>query len=90
MGGAACERKPASAEQPTNPRTHNPRFLRLNLSIIRFAGNVAKFREELEAGAFLAATGAKVIVEASRTDTIWGIGLVVADEAAAHPARWRE
>lgn len=53
------------------------------------AGNLAKFRQHPELGAFLAGTGERVLVEASPMDRIWGIGLTREDPRAADPARWR-
>ncbi|CAM3445313.1 NADAR family protein [Streptomyces albus] len=53
------------------------------------AANVAKFGQNAELGAFLAATAGRVLVEASPVDRVWGIGLAADDERAADPARWR-
>lgn len=53
------------------------------------AANVAKFSQNAALGSYLRGTGDRVLVEASPTDTIWGIGLAEADEAARQPARWR-
>jgi ribA/ribD-fused uncharacterized protein len=52
-------------------------------------GNVAKFGEHPDLGAFLRATGDRVLVEASPRDRIWGIGLGAANPAARVPSRWR-
>lgn len=52
-------------------------------------GNEAKFSQSEPLGGFLAATGERVLVEASPADPIWGIGLASADEAASDPGRWR-
>lgn len=52
-------------------------------------GNVAKFEQNPHLGAFLAATGSKILVEASPTDRIWGIGLAKDAEEAQDPLRWR-
>ncbi|MDB4927719.1 MAG: hypothetical protein JWM10_203 [Myxococcaceae bacterium] len=51
-------------------------------------GNVAKFGQDPALKAFLLGTGDAVLVEASPFDDVWGIGLGVADEAAADPLRW--
>lgn len=50
---------------------------------------VAKFGRHDELRAFLLGTGRRVLVEASPTDRIWGIGLSATDDRAADPARWR-
>jgi ribA/ribD-fused uncharacterized protein len=52
-------------------------------------GNLAKFRQNPELGAFLANTGDRVLVEASPVDRIWGIGLAEDDARAQDPERWR-
>ncbi|NER59176.1 NADAR family protein [Pseudomonas sp. MAFF212428] len=51
--------------------------------------NQAKFAQNAELGAFLRATGERVIVEASPVDRVWGIGLAQDDERASRPDRWR-
>ncbi|MEV4706467.1 NADAR family protein [Actinoplanes sp. NPDC049316] len=51
--------------------------------------SVAKFGQHAELRDFLVGTRRRVLVEASPTDRVWGIGLAAADERAADPARWR-
>ncbi|MFC0003585.1 NADAR family protein [Micromonospora siamensis] len=53
------------------------------------AGSVAKFGQHDGLGAYLLGTGDRVLVEASPTDRIWGIGLTADDPRAADPADWR-
>ena len=53
------------------------------------AGNQAKFGRHPALGDFLIGTGARILVEASPLDRIWGIGLTRDDPAAADPAQWR-
>ncbi|WJK40720.1 NADAR family protein [Solwaraspora sp. WMMA2056] len=53
------------------------------------AGNLAKFSQHPDLGAYLLGTGERVLVEASPMDRIWGIGLTRDDPAAADPTRWR-
>ena len=50
---------------------------------------VAKFGQNAGLRDFLAGTGRRVLVEASPTDRVWGIGLAATDERSADPAQWR-
>jgi len=52
-------------------------------------GTLAKFRQHADLAGVLQRTGKKILVEASPTDRIWGIGLSANDEAATDPSRWR-
>jgi hypothetical protein len=52
------------------------------------AGNRAKFGQHRDLRDFLLGTGAKVLVEASPRDAIWGIGLAADDDRAASPENW--
>jgi ribA/ribD-fused uncharacterized protein len=51
-------------------------------------GNVAKFSQSPALRSFLLTTGDKVLVEASPTDRIWGIGLSADRASAALPDQW--
>ncbi|WP_349876692.1 NADAR family protein [Micromonospora sp. HUAS YX12] len=53
------------------------------------AGSVAKFARHEPLRRFLLGTGDRVLVEASPTDRVWGIGLTADDPRAASPATWR-
>jgi ribA/ribD-fused uncharacterized protein len=51
-------------------------------------GNLAKFGQHGDLRSFLLSTGDRVLVEASRSDTVWGIGMDADDERATSPDRW--
>lgn len=53
------------------------------------AGNVAKFGQDPALRAYLLGTAARVLVEASPVDRVWGIGLAADDPRAADPRQWR-
>ena len=57
-------------------------------AIVREA-SLAKFGQRPELRDFLLGTGERILVEASPTDRIWGIGLAATDERTTDPARWR-
>jgi ribA/ribD-fused uncharacterized protein len=57
-------------------------------AIVREA-SLAKFGQRAELRDFLLGTGERILVEASPTDRIWGIGLAATDERTADPAQWR-
>jgi ribA/ribD-fused uncharacterized protein len=63
-------------------------WVRERRAIVRQA-SVAKFGQRRELRDFLVGTGERILVEASPTDRIWGIGLAATDERTADPARWR-
>lgn len=52
-------------------------------------GNLAKFQQNPVYRDYLLGTGHGLIVEASGTDRIWGVGLWETDPAAADPLQWR-
>ncbi|EXF82288.1 hypothetical protein CFIO01_08175 [Colletotrichum fioriniae PJ7] len=52
-------------------------------------GSIAKFGQNPHLKAILMSTGERLLVEASRTDRIWGIGFK-ADEAMVNQANWGE
>lgn len=52
-------------------------------------GNVAKFGQHPELKKFLLDTGDKVLVEASPTDRIWGVGLAADDPAVENLNLWK-
>ena len=58
-------------------------------SVIVVAGNVAKFSQNPELGAYLLGTGERVLVEASPRDRIWGIGMGKRNPDATDPRKWR-
>ncbi|HET7464547.1 MAG TPA: NADAR family protein [Longimicrobium sp.] len=52
------------------------------------AGNRARFTQHAELGRFLLGTSARVLVEASPVDRVWGIGLAADDPRATDPRTW--
>jgi ribA/ribD-fused uncharacterized protein len=52
-------------------------------------GNIHKFNQNKELKKFLLSTGDRVIVEASPTDTVWGIGLTQDSRMIDNPYTWR-
>lgn len=53
------------------------------------AANLAKFGQNPALQAFLLGTRARILVEASPRDKVWGIGLAQTDPRASDPAQWR-
>lgn len=56
---------------------------------IAVSGNLAKFSQNDELKAFLLSTRDKILVEASPTDKVWGIGLGAENPASDDPANWQ-
>lgn len=56
---------------------------------IVMTASLEKFGQNPSLREWLVGTGARVLVEASPTDRIWGIGLAASDERATDPSRWR-
>jgi ribA/ribD-fused uncharacterized protein len=54
-----------------------------------FAGSVYKFTQNWQLGERLKATRGQLLVEASPTDRVWGIGLDEWDEDRFDPSKWR-
>jgi ribA/ribD-fused uncharacterized protein len=52
-------------------------------------GNVGKFGQHDDLGAFLRGTRERVLVEASPRDCVWGIGMGASNPNARVPALWR-
>ena len=51
-------------------------------------GSVAKFGQHEPLRDYLLGAGERVLVEASPTDRVWGIGLAASDERVADPGAW--
>ena len=56
---------------------------------VMVAVNFAKFSQNKELTTLLLSTGDKVLVEASPTDKIWGIGMHWKDDNCLDPKNWR-
>jgi ribA/ribD-fused uncharacterized protein len=54
-----------------------------------YQGNLVKFTTDGDLKTFILNTGDDIIVEASPTDTLWGIGLSANDPRAKIPSQWR-
>lgn len=54
-----------------------------------YRGCLAKFNQNPDLKAFILSTEDQVLVEASPTDTIWGIGLAENDPRALDPNQWK-
>ena len=52
-------------------------------------GNIHKFNQNKNLKDFLMSTGERIIVEASPTDTVWGIGLSQDSKMVDNPYTWR-
>lgn len=52
-------------------------------------GNLHKFQQNPDLGAYLVTTENRILVEASPVDYIWGIGLAQDHEDASQPDRWK-
>lgn len=52
-------------------------------------GSIEKFRQNIELGDYLRGTRNRILVEASPTDRIWGIGLAADSPHANNPLAWR-
>lgn len=53
-----------------------------------FRGTLFKFSQNHDLRAHMAASGEKMIVEASPEDRVWGIGLAKEDPRALDPSKW--
>lgn len=52
-------------------------------------GNYQKFNQHPDLKAFLLSTSNRILVEASPSDSIWGIGLIASDERVHQPVNWQ-
>lgn len=56
---------------------------------IVYRGSMAKYEQNADLREHLLATGTRILVEASATDRVWGIGLRATDPRAKHRNTWR-
>jgi ribA/ribD-fused uncharacterized protein len=54
-----------------------------------YKANYAKFTQHHDLGLELLSSGDKIIVEASPTDVVWGVGLLATDRKILDPKNWR-
>jgi len=86
---AAAEPHPGAAKRVGREvRGFDPEVWEERRFGIVVAGNRAKFTQHPELRRFLLGTGARVLVEASPVDRVWGIGLAADDPRAADPHTW--
>lgn len=52
-------------------------------------GNIAKFSQNPAIKNYLLSTGDKIIVESSKYDPIWGIGMSAEEEGVENPKNWK-
>jgi ribA/ribD-fused uncharacterized protein len=52
-------------------------------------GSIAKFGQNKPLREYLLSTAGRVLVEASPSDRIWGIGLEASDDRATRPSQWK-
>ncbi|KVV21708.1 GTP cyclohydrolase [Burkholderia multivorans] len=62
-------------------------WLKSRESIV-FVGCREKFRQNHDQGRVLSGTGSTILVEASRSDKIWGAGIGQFDRRITEPAKW--
>jgi len=67
---------------------HEPTWEALRFDVVVRA-NLAKFAQHETLRAWLISTAPALLVEASPSDRVWGIGLDEADPDARRPERWR-
>lgn len=60
-----------------------------NKTEIVIHGNLAKFRQHEDLKEFLINTKARILVEASPVDKVWGIGLTADDPQIQNPESWK-
>lgn len=96
FGDAECLARILAAESPAAAKSlgrkvrgfDEERWVGHRFSMV-VAGNRHKFSQNRHLAGFLRSTGAKVLVEASPVDRIWGIGLGKDDPDAQNPSSWR-
>jgi ribA/ribD-fused uncharacterized protein len=95
FGDATTLEQILAAPSPKSAKTLGRKVQNFDLAVwvahcrdIVTRGNVEKFQQHASLREFLLSTAGKVIVEASPSDRIWGIGLRQSDERALDPRRW--
>lgn len=96
FGDHATEEKILAAKHPKQAKDLGRKVANFNEAAwnearfdIVVAANYAKFSQNPPLQEFLLQTKARVLVEASPVDSIWGIGLAADDERAEKPSKWK-
>jgi len=67
---------------------HQTKWDRYCLSIV-YKGNLAKFSQNPELRKLILSFGDRVFVEASKFDSVWGVGFSEYDDEILNPENWR-
>lgn len=71
-----------------NAKNYNKRLWDGNKQLIVYTGIMAKFEQNPALKAQLLSTGTATLVECSRSDSTWGIGMGMHDSIPANPSMW--
>ncbi|MFI5657802.1 NADAR family protein [Streptomyces sp. NPDC051684] len=96
FGDAEAERRALAAEHPAEAKKAGRLVRGFDGAVwererfgVVVEGSVHKFAADPRLREFLAGTGDRVLVEASPTDRVWGIGMAAGDAGASDPEAWQ-